>query len=85
MNPPTEPSEPDFEKLSTKERFLWGCLSGFIVGIVCGLGFAFPPSNNFLLGLISIPISTIIFGLIFLLFGKTVSRYLWAIIKALQM
>jgi hypothetical protein len=36
-------------------------------------------------GLISIPISTIMFGLIFLLFGKAVSRYLWAIIKALQM
>jgi hypothetical protein len=75
-NPPAEPSGLDFEKLSTKERFWWGCLSGFIVGIVCGLGFAFPRSNNYLLGLISIPISTVIFGLVFLLFGKTVSQYL---------
>jgi len=85
MNPPAEPSEPDFEKLSAKERFLWGCLSGFLVGILCGLGFACPPSNNYLLGLISIPLSTIIFGLFYLFFGKTVSRYLWALIKALPM
>jgi hypothetical protein len=84
MSTMTDPSEPDFKTASAKARFGWGCLAGFGLGMGVALGFATAPTHNYLVGLVSIPICTPVAGLVFLLFGKTFARVLWAVLRAIS-